>query len=137
MTLLKPLIHRRHFMGLGALGLSSLTAPALLQASGASGPAKNVLVIFEQGGMSQKDTWDPKPEAAVEHKSPFGTIQTNVPGVYFTTLMERTAKIADKLTIVRCMTQPTPGIGNSHPKGSQYVYSVRWRCRTWEVLFPD
>lgn len=123
MTLLKPLIHRRHFMGLGALGLSSLTAPALLQASGASGPAKNVLVIFEQGGMSQKDTWDPKPEAAVEHKSPFGTIQTNVPGVYFTTLMEKTAKIADKLTIVRCMTQPTPGIGNSHPKGSQYVYS--------------
>ena len=123
MQTLHSSLHRRQFIGLGALSFSSLTAPDMLKAAGAKGAAKNVLVIFEQGGMSQKDTWDPKPQAAVEHKSPFETIQTNVPGVHFTRLLERTARIADKLTLVRCMTQPTPGIGNSHPKGSQYVYS--------------
>ena len=41
----------------------------------------------------------------------------------FTNLLTRTAAHADKLTVVRCMTQPKPGIGNSHPKGSQYVFS--------------
>ena len=29
----------------------------------------------------------------------------------------------DKLAVVRSMIQPIPGIGNSHPKGSQYVFS--------------
>ena len=38
-------------------------------------------------------------------------------------LLTKTAKLADKLAIVRCMTQPLPGIGNSHPLGSQYIFS--------------
>jgi hypothetical protein len=29
----------------------------------------------------------------------------------------------DKLTLVRCMTQPTPGVANSHPLGAQYIYT--------------
>jgi hypothetical protein len=85
--------------------------------------AKRVLVVFEQGGMSHIDTWDPKPEAAVEHRSPFKPIATMVPGVFVTELLAQTARHMDKLAIVRSMIQPTPGIGNSHPKGSQYIFS--------------
>jgi hypothetical protein len=95
----------------------------LQAASTRRGSAKNVLVIFEQGGVSHTDTWDPKPGATAEHRSPFRPIQTNVPGVHVTELLTKTAKHLDKLTLVRCMTQPTPGVGNSHPKGSQYIYS--------------
>jgi hypothetical protein len=73
--------------------------------------------------MSHMDTWDPKPHAVAEHRSPFRTIQTPVPGMQFTELLSRTAEHAAKLTVVRCMIQPTPGIGNSHPRGSQYIYS--------------
>ena len=43
--------------------------------------AQSVLVIFEQGGISHTDTWDPKPEANPVHRSPFKTISTNVPGM--------------------------------------------------------
>lgn len=117
---------RRSFVGLGLtagigswLGLTAAGAPA----NSNRRQARNVLVIFEQGGVSQMDTWDPKPEAVAEHRSPFPTIDTVVPGMRFTSLLKQTARIADRLTVVRCMTQPTPGIGNSHPKGSQYIYS--------------
>jgi Protein of unknown function (DUF1501) len=121
-----PRLNRRSFLGLGLLGTLSLFE-SLPRAAAADKQrtvrAKNVLVIFEQGGLSQMDTWDPKPEAVAEHRSPFKPVATNVPGVRFTELLEKTACHADKLSVVRCMTQPTPGIGNSHPKGSQYIYS--------------
>ena len=79
---------RRHFLALGAVGLSALARPV----TAASRPAaKNVLVIFEQGGVSQIDSFDPKPAAAAEHKSPFAPIDTNVPGIQFTELLKQTA----------------------------------------------
>jgi len=121
-------IARRSFLQLGMLGAaSSLIRPGRAFAAGEKGRrpprAKNVLVVFEQGGVSQMDTFDPKPDAVAEHRSPFKTIDTVVPGLRFTELLSKTAKVADKLTVVRCMNQPTPGIGNSHPKGSRYVFS--------------
>ena len=124
-----PLLRRRSFIGLGLGGLAHLAGfgnlPSALAASvsGRKGRAKQVLVIFEQGGVSHIDTFDPKPDAPAEHRSPFKPISTVVPGMQFTELLRKTAKVADKLTVVRCMTQPTPGIGDSHPKGSQYIFS--------------
>ena len=116
-------LRRRNSLSLGVLALSSLANRKLLQAASPKAKAKNVLVIFEQGGMSHIDTWDPKPHATEEHRSPFKPIQTTVPGVQVTELLEKTSRHLDKLTLIRCMTQPTPGIGNSHPKGAQYIYS--------------
>ena len=121
---------RRNLVMLGVGGLPAFCGWRSAQASessahpdAASGKARQVLVIFEQGGISHVDTWDPKPEMPTEHASPFKTISTNVPGVFLTELFHKTASHMDKLSIVRCMTQPTPGISNSHPKGSQYVFS--------------
>ena len=114
------MMHRRNFIGLGAVGLASLrnwswAAPRRKAA------AKNVLVIFEQGGMSHIDTWDPKPDAPVEHRSPFKPISSNVPGIQVTELLKKTARHMDKLSVIRCMTQPVPGVANSHPMGAQYI----------------
>jgi len=119
-------LNRRSFLGIGLGGV--VTALTGLPAS-ANSPidgkarARRLLVLFEQGGVSQIDTWDPKPDAPLEHRSPFKPIGTAADGVQFTELLSRTAKVANLLTVVRCMTQPTPGIGNSHPAGSQYIYS--------------
>ena len=88
-----------------------------------SAQAKNVLVIFEQGGISHTDTWDPKPTTNPVHRSPFKPVATSVPGIQFTELLPRTAKIADKLSVVRCMRQPKPNVGNSHPLGSRYLFT--------------
>jgi hypothetical protein len=119
-----PLLNRRSFIGVGLAGLSGLMGYRdLLAATAKKARAKSVLVLFEQGGVSQMDTWDPKPEAPADHRTPFKTIDTNVPGMQFSELLTKTAKLADKIAVVRCMTQPIPGIGNSHPKGSQYIFS--------------
>jgi hypothetical protein len=117
-------MHRRSFIGLGMGGIASVLGldRAVLAASGRA-QAKSVLVIFEQGGLSHIDTFDPKPEAPAEHRSPFRPIRTAAPDMQFTELLTHTAKHADKLSAVRCMTQPTPGIGNSHPNGSRYIFS--------------
>src|SRR5207249_6197256 len=116
-------LSRRNFIRLGVSGLVPLAGLRPTFAAGTRAPAKSVLVVLEQGGLSQMDTWDPKPDAVAEHRSPFKPIPTQVPGVQFTELLARTAAVADKLAVVRCMTQPKPGIGDSHPKGSQYVFS--------------
>ena len=112
------------FWSSAAAGLSTLQARQYAQGTTTPKPqAKNVLVLFEQGGMSQMDTWDPKPAAMVDHRTPFRSISTSVAGTHFSELLSKTAQHADKLTVIRCMNQPTPGIGASHPEGAQYIYS--------------
>jgi hypothetical protein len=119
----RPRVSRRSFVGLGACGLVSLASWQPVLGAPRKVKAKQVLVLFEQGGVSHIDTWDPKPEAPSEHRSPFKPVATNVPGIFVTELLAKTSQLMDKLAIVRSMIQPTPGIGNSHPKGSQYIFS--------------
>ena len=88
----------------------------------ASAAAKRVIVIYEQGGLSHLDTWDPKPEAVIEHRSPYAPISTTVPGMQFTSLLSRTAKIAHKLSVVRSMHHNKAG-ADAHPNGTQYALS--------------
>jgi hypothetical protein len=57
-----------------------------------------------QGGPSHLDLWDPKPDAPVEVRGPFATIETKLAGVRFGELAKQTAQIADKIAIVRSMT---------------------------------
>ncbi len=135
------MLHRRNFLTLGVCGLIGLPGYYPISwsergnakdktdlsptkgKSSKSAKAKSVLVIFEQGGLSQMDTWDPKPDAIVEHRSPFRPIQTRVPGMNFTELLKETgSRVANHLTVIRCMTQKV-GVGDSHPKGSQYIFS--------------
>lgn len=120
---------RRQWLQAGAFGLLGLSTPEWLTrlnaatlASKSTGRAKNVLVILEQGGMSHMDTWDPKPQMVTEHRSPFRPIDTNVPGIQFTELLPKTAKIADKLAVVRNFHHKKAG-ADAHPNGTQYILS--------------
>lgn len=118
-------LQRRSFLGIGLAGSLSLQQAILARAAESSGraaQAKNVLVILEQGGLSHMDTWDPKPEATAEHRSPFKPVSTVVPGMQFTSLLSKTAKVADRLTVIRGMHHTKSG-ANGHPKGTQYALS--------------
>ncbi len=106
----------------GVLGWSLPQCLALAAKTGTKSPAKNVLVVLEQGGLSQMDTWDPKPEAVAEHRSPYKPIATKVPGMRFTELLTETAKVADKLAVVRSMWHPKAG-ASGHGEGTQYMLS--------------
>jgi len=116
---------RRSFLsasGLGVLGLTYQQCLLAAEVAGKKARAKNILVIYEQGGLSHMDTWDPKPDAISEYRSPYKPISTNVSGIQFTELLSKTAKLANKLTVIRSMHH-TRGGADAHPNGTQYALS--------------
>jgi len=106
-------INRRELLRIGGLGAMGLSLPGLLKATEGPPPgiiddptfgrAKNVIYVWLQGGPPQHETFDPKPEAPSEIRGPFQPIQTNIPGVHFSELLPRIARMADKLAVVRSM----------------------------------
>jgi uncharacterized protein (DUF1501 family) len=66
--------------------------------------AKAVIHIFLSGGLSHIDTFDPKPFAPVEVRGEFGTLKSKADGEPFSSLLPLTARIADKITVIRSMT---------------------------------
>jgi hypothetical protein len=105
-------------MGLGLADLLTLEAFAE-QSGGRTRRAKQVLVVYEEGGISQMDTWDPKPTAPIDHRTPYKPIATNVPGISFSELMPQLARHADKLSIVRSMTSTSVA---GHMEGCQEFF---------------
>ncbi len=93
---------------LGGLGLSLGQFLRLQSAQAAEkkpGPkAESVIHVYLQGGFAHMDSFDPKPDSPSEYRGPLGTQKTTVPGVVFGEHMEKTAKVADKMTVVRSMT---------------------------------
>jgi len=98
-------IDRRAFLTIGALGLGGLSLPSLLKARDASetslATGKSVVFLFQQGGPSQFETFDPKMDAPDGIRTVTGRVQTSVPGLHFGDSLPRLAKVADKLTVVR------------------------------------
>ena len=74
------------------------------QSRSVEGTAKSVIFIFLPGGMAQQESFDPKPHAPLEYRGPLDSIATSLTGVRFSSLFEKTAKIADKLTVIRSLT---------------------------------
>jgi len=99
-------INRRRLLTIGALGLGGLALPSLLSKGRAAERSKHVsgksvIYLFQQGGPSQHETFDPKIEVPEAVRTVTGSTQTNVPGVHFGSRMSQLAKLADKLTVVR------------------------------------
>ncbi|MFO0864484.1 MAG: DUF1501 domain-containing protein [Gemmataceae bacterium] len=65
--------------------------------------AKSVIILFTSGGIAHHETWDPKPDAPLEIRGPFGAIRTRTPGLMVGELMPRTADITDKIAVIRTM----------------------------------
>ena len=82
------------------------------------GTAKSV-IHMAPGGWSQQETFDPKPLSPLEYRGEMGTVETALPGVRFNQHL-KTAKIADKITVIRSMTHGE----RSRARDSQYVYRV-------------
>src|SRR5437868_14294166 len=106
---------RRDVLGLGLVGLSSLTLPAILRAErearrqGNSAPkAKNVIFIWQQGGPPHQDMWDMKPDAPDDVRGEFKPIQTDLPGYTVCELMPLLAKQVKKLCVVRGVNHHIP-----------------------------
>lgn len=112
--LCKPWEHRlsrREWLGGvgGTLALGGLISPAV--AKELEQQDKQVLFVWIDGGMSQYESWDPKPNT--QFGGPFRAIPTSLPGVHFSELMPQSAKIAHHLAVVRNMCTQD----NSHSAG--------------------
>ena len=60
---------------------------------------KRVLLVFQHGGLSQLESWDPKPNT--EFGGPFSAISTSVPGVSVSELLPCTSRQIHHLTLLR------------------------------------
>src|SRR5213078_2645509 len=107
--------------GTGILGLSlsslfqyqALAAEAGKRAGGPGwGTAKNVVMIYLQGGPSHLDLWDPKENLPDNIRSGFKPITTKIPGVNFTEILPNLAKVNDKFTMIRSMSYTPNGLFN-------------------------
>ena len=109
---------------MGALGW--LATPAIAEAMRQK--EKQVLFVWLDGGMSQLESWDPKP--GTEFGGPFRSIPTSVKGVHVSELMPRTAKQMHRLCVVRSMCTKD----NAHSSGVERIQ--RGDPRNRGVAYP-
>ena len=115
--------------GLGALGLGLTDWFHVTQAqarpadAGASfGKAKSCILLYLYGGHPQHETFDPKPDAPREVQGEMQAISTSVPGVFFGEGLPGTARIMDRVTVVRSMTHPYPVHGFAYAVTGRPTY---------------
>jgi hypothetical protein len=72
---------------------------------------KQVLFVWLDGGMSQLESWDPKPNT--QFGGPYRAIPTSVPGIQISELLPRSAQQMHHLAIIRSLCTQD----NSHSAG--------------------
>lgn len=120
-------LSRRRFLGQAAAasaaggillgGLEGLATGST--ASAITGHDMRVVVFNMHGGLSQLESWDPKPRTKTG--GPFRAIPTSVPGIHISELMPQTAKQMHHLCLLR-------GVNTSeddHGKGAYMMLTGR------------
>jgi hypothetical protein len=122
-----PVFSRRIALQAGAVGLLGLgtnhLAP-LRSLAGTGDPIRNhkartVIYIFLSGGLSQIDSFDPKPDAPADVRGEFGTIATRTAGLRICEHLPLLAQRSSRWSIVRSLTHPS----NDHSAGHQIMLS--------------
>jgi hypothetical protein len=118
------LLERRRFLGglaagAGAMvtGLGWFARPAL--ARRLAGEQKRMIVIDMHGGLSQLESWDPKP--GTDTGGPFRAIPTSVDGLQISELLPQTAKQMHHLAVVRGLNTKN----DDHGKGTYMMLTGR------------
>ena len=113
-------VNRREFLRVGALTAFGLSLPGILRhealASSSRKPISAIL-LWMNGGPSQLDTFDPKPDAPAEIRGEFGSIPTKIPGLRVTEHFPRLAACVDRYSILRSVTSPD----NGHESATHYL----------------
>jgi Protein of unknown function (DUF1501) len=105
-------VSRRDFLRIGGLALGGLSMPQILRAEALSGVRKShkaVIMIYLPGGPSHQDIFDLKMNAPSEVRGEFQPIGTNVAGIQITEHLPRLAKMMDRCTLIRSMSDCESG----------------------------
>jgi len=96
---------RRDFVRVTLGGLGALAAaPSTSWAREAT--AKNVILLWMQGGPSQFETFDPKP--GTEHGGPTKGIPTATPGLLVSEHLPKVAALSSKFSVIRTLNSKDP-----------------------------
>jgi hypothetical protein len=100
-------LSRRELLRVGSLAFGGTAFSQILSSVSAASNAnklltdKAVVFLFLQGGPSQIETFDPKPEAPVEIRSIMGMVDTQIPGVQFGGTFPKLAARNKRFSILR------------------------------------
>jgi hypothetical protein len=104
-------------LGTGWLSLPLVMDLQALAASTTSLKKRSLILLWQDGGPSHIETFDPKPDAPSEYRGELSAIQTSMPGVAYCEVLPRLAALADRTAVVRSLHQPS----SDHVVGSHNV----------------
>jgi len=113
---------RRAFLRVGSLSLLGLSLPQLLaaKARAAGKPVQdiNCILLWTEGGMSNVDTFDMKPDAPIEYRGQFLPVRSNVPGMDVCEHLPHMAKVMNKVCLVKSIAHTESG---DHVAATHYM----------------
>ena len=112
-------ISRRGLLVGAAAGTAALGMLRPAQANELGRSQKRLLQVYLQGGVSQFESWDPKP--GTRHGGPFRAIPTSVPGIHISELLPHTAQRMHLLSLIRSINLRT----NDHGHGRLFMEKGR------------
>ena len=113
---------RRELLRFGALALGGLSLADVLRGraeAGLSSHARHCIFVFLNGGPSQLDTFDLKPDAPEGIRGPYRPIDTSVPGIQVTEKLPLLAQQAHRFAILRSATHHL----SAHNSSAAYALS--------------
>jgi Protein of unknown function (DUF1501) len=106
-------ISRRDLLKVGALSLGGLGLADWMRLSAQADPSQrkdlSVILLWQGGGPSHLDMWDLKPEAPSEFRGTFNPIPSAVPGYQVSEHLPYSARVVDRLAILRSVSHPDSG----------------------------
>jgi hypothetical protein len=115
-----PVFSRRDLLQAGAVGLMGLSLTDL-KAAPAQGPPKSVIYLFLSGGLSQHESFDPKPDAPDNVRGEFAPVRTRTPGVLISEHLPRLAARSSQWALVRSLSHGS----NDHSLGHHIMLTGR------------
>ena len=132
-------LSRRAFVrrALAGAGVLSLPIVLRLQAEAAISPGskkRSLILLWQDGGPSHFETFDPKPESPVEFRGELEAIQTTLSGIQFCEVLPRLAHRAHRFSVIRSLHQSS----SDHVVGSHNVLTG-WNDETEgsKSRYPD
>src|SRR5262245_15514290 len=101
-------VSRREVLQVGGCSLLGLSLAGAFRAEASprvrtTRKETSCILIYLAGGPSHLETFDPKPDAPLRVRGPWGAIPTTVPGTRLSELLPMLAGQADKFALIRSL----------------------------------